>query len=351
MVNEASVLVHLGGGMGDVLLATPMMEMLGRAGFAVDVCVQGETRQTADLLQGLPFLRTVSSEPDVFVGNYYGYYIFGDMIKGGPIPFRDRQHAITLHPKWNWLRGHELYSEVEMYTHLARAISPDAPVANIPSVMTSGRVFPEISKRTVVLVPGGQRTLILRTWPYFGDLAKRFDDVAVVGTPSDLDISNRIIFKPWLRKMLQGHLKYRGAAWRLARHFADRHDTPIVFPPHTKNFVGKLSILDTAALIRQAGLVIGNDCGVTHLSVALRQNTLVALGPTSKRRVYPDFWSHVRTVNRNYECQPCQEKNATVRAWFESPTQSFCPHRLRCLDDLTVDEVEKVARQMLTECG
>jgi hypothetical protein len=346
-MTRPAILVHLGGGMGDILLASAMLEMLGRAGHPVDVCVAGETRGTETLIDGLPFLRRVSCDPASFEGEEYGYYIYGDMILGGPIRFRNRETAIVLHPKWDWNQGHKLYSEVEMYTHLARAIAPDAPTVDTPSALAGDRVFSDIGPRTLVLVPGGQRTLILRAWPYFGQLARHFDDVAVVGTPSDLDLANRIIFTPRLRNALGGHLGYRGKVWRIARRFAERHDTPIEFPTHVKNYIGKLSLLETAALLRQAGLVVANDCGIAHLSVALRQKTLVLLGPTSRRRVYPEFWPHVHVIARDFECQPCQEKMASLGVWRESQTQCFCPFHLRCMNELSVERVAETARALL----
>lgn len=348
-MNRPPVLAHLGGGMGDILLATAMLEMLHLAGHPVDLCVSGETRGTQALLDGLPFLRRVDSDPATFVNGEYGYYLFGDMIKSGPIRFRNHANAITLHPKWDWNLGHSLYSEVEMYTHLARAIAPEAPVTNLTSARASDRHFPEIGPRTLVLAPGGQRTLILRAWPYFSELAQHFDDVAVVGAPSDLDLANRIVFAPWQRNLLGQHLSYRGKIWQIVRHFAQRHDAVRQFPAHVKNYIGKLSLPDTAALMHQAGLVVANDCGLAHLSVALRQKTLVLLGPTSRRRVYPDFWPHVHVLARDYDCQPCQEKMASLRVWLESSTQCFCPHRLRCMNTLGVDEVAAKAHVLLGE--
>lgn len=339
MTSARRILVHLGGGMGDMLLATPMLEMLGRGGYVTDLCLQGDTRGVEGLFNGWPYLRTVSSDPAQFAANEYDYYIYGDDVSGRPISFPNRDAAVRLHPMWDWARGHELFSETEMYIDIARAIDPTLPVVTQPSCTASERTFPDVSSATCVLAPGGQRNLIIRKWPKFAQLAERLPDVAIVGTPADLDLANRIVFPHWARRMLGSRLDYRGRTWKLARPFADRHDAQTVFPRHAKDYLGKLSLADTAALIRQAGVFVGNDCGLTHLAVALGKPVIVLLGPSSRRRVYPPFWKNVRIVSRNYDCQPCQETTGSARVWRQSMGQCFCPHRLRCMNDISVEEV------------
>jgi len=339
MSRAKEVLVHLGGGMGDMLMATPMIEMLSRGGYTVDLCLQGDTRGVERLFDGWPFLRSVSPDPARFESNAYGYYIYGDDMAGGPIPFVNRGEAIRLHPMWDWHRGHELFSRVEMFVDLARAIDPSLPVITQPSCATSKRTFDDISSKTCVLVPGGQQNIIIRKWPKFGALAERLSDVAVVGVPSDLDLSNRIVFPRPLRRLLGRRLDYQGSAWRAARPFADRFDDEITFPAHVKNYIGRLSLEDTAALIGLAGIVVGNDCGLTHLAVALGKPVIALLGPTSRRRVFPPIWRNVHVVARNFECQPCQEKVRTLNVWRQSMGQCFCPYRLRCMNEIGVEEV------------
>jgi len=340
---KKDILVHLGGGMGNMLMATPMMEMLGCGGYAVDLCVQGETPKVETIFQGWKPLRKVSSDPSVFENTRYGYYIFGDEVTGRPIMFPGRDDAIFLHPLWDWHVGFEVYSEIELYTNIARAIDPGLPTVTQPGCSHSGRVFDDISDRTCVLIPGGQKQMAIRKWPYYGVLAENIRDIAVVGIPSDLDLSNRIVIPAWLQSLLGRTLSHPGAAWRLARTLSERYDRAIVFPAHAKNYIGKLSLADTAALISQAGYVIGNDCGLTHLAVALGKPTFAVIGPTSRRKVFPAFLKNVHVISLAYECQPCQERR-DLGVWRESAVQCFCPFRLRCMDDLTPDQVLQLVK-------
>src|SRR5208282_643292 len=117
------------------------------------------------IFQGWHPVRTVSRDPSAFEKTHYGYYIFGDEVRGHPIAFPGRNEAIFLHPLWDWHVGFELCSEIELYTNIARAIDPELPLVTQPSCAHSGRGFDDISDTTCVLIPGGQKQMVIRKWP------------------------------------------------------------------------------------------------------------------------------------------------------------------------------------------
>lgn len=338
MSQPNTALVHLGSGMGNMLMATPMLEMLAKGGYTVDLCLQGETPKVDTLFHGWPYVRTVSTEQAPFLDIDYALYIYGFEVHGDPIPFKNFADAVVLHPMWDWQKGFQLHSEIELYSNLAKFIVPNVEVVTQTGCAPSDRVFDDIDSDTCVLVPGGGMQMIIRKWGGYGELAKQIKNVAVVGLPADLDHSNRVVFPDACKKIFGKTLTYQGKAWRLARHFAQRYDAPIEFPAHIKNYIGKLSLADTAALIKQAGYVVGNDCGVTHMAVALGKPVFPILGPTSRRKVFPHFLNNVSIISANYECQPCQE-NSALGVWREDRSQCFCPYRLRCMEDVTVAQV------------
>lgn len=333
-----AVLVHLGSGMGNMLMATPMMQMLSENGYKVDLCLQGETKDVEKLFMGWPHIRSVSSSQDQFLNEAYDVYIYGFEVKGQPIRFTNFQDAVILHPLWDWDHGFELHSEIELYTNLARLMFPGARVVTQTGCSTSSEVFPDITENTCVLVPGGGKQMIIRKWGGYGELANHLDDVAMIGLPSDLDLSNRIKFPGWVQTVFGSTLDYQGRAWHLARNFSDRQDQEFEIPGHVKNYIGKLTLDQTAALIKQAGIVVGNDCGVTHLAVALGKPVFAIVGPTSTRKVFPDFLENVTLINKNYDCQPCQEK-PKLGVWRENKARHFCPFRIRCMEDITAEDV------------
>jgi len=86
-----------------------------------------------------------------------------------------------------------------------------------------------------------------KRWPYFAELAAAFSDVVVVGTPDDLR----------------------------------QHDNvPMNFPPHVRSLVGQLSLRETAELMAAAGVVVGNDSGLSHIAAAVGTPTIMLFGPT-----------------------------------------------------------------------
>lgn len=338
MPNQKTVLVHLGSGMGNMLMATPMMEMLSRGGYKVDLCLQGQTPKVDTLFKRWPHVRTVASDQTPFLDQQYNIYIYGFEVDGDPIHFKNFDNAVVLHPIWDYRKGCGLHSEIELYSNLAKFIVPEIDVVTQTSCTASERIFDDITEDTCVLIPGGDMKLILRKWTQYGELAKQIKNVAVVGLPADLDLSNRIIFPDWCKKIFGNTLQYQGKAWHFARNFAERHDNKITFPKHVKNYIGQLSLEDTAALIKQAGYIIGNDCGVTNIAVALGKPVFVILGPTSRRKIFPDFLNNVSIISESFDCQPCQE-NTKSGIFYENKSQCFCPYSIRCMENISVDKV------------
>jgi len=348
MNGNKKALVHLGSGMGNMLMATPMIEMLSKGGWQIDLCLQGETPKVETLFNRWPAIASVSCSQSPFVSKEYALYIYGFEVNGGPIHFKNFDDATVLHPMFDWQRGYQLYSEIELYSHLARCIVPDVPVSTQTHCVGSERKFDDITPNTAVLVPGGGMQMIIRKWGGYGHLAEKLKDVAVVGLPADLDHSNRLIFPQWARKYFGNMLNYQGRGWKMARYFAERFDEEIVFPSHVKNYIGKLSLEDTAALISQAGYVIGNDCGVTHMAVALGKPVFPVLGPTSRNKVFPDFLSNVTVVSKSFDCQPCQEKQS-LGVWKENRAQAFCPYGIRCMEEITPHDVIQTVETSLNK--
>lgn len=346
MSGNKRALVHLGSGMGNMLMATPMIETLSNGGWQIDLCLEGETPNVETLFNRWSPVETVSSNQAPFIPKEYELYIYGFEVNGDPVRFKNFSNAIVLHPMFDWQKGYQLYSEIELYSHLARCVVPNTPLSTQTCCVGSDRIFDDITPDTAVLVPGGGLQMIIRKWGGYGHLAEKLKDVAVVGLPADLDHSNRLVFPEWARKIFGNMLNYQGRGWKIARRFAERYDEEVVFTTHVKNYIGELSLEDTAALISQAGYVIGNDCGVTHMAVALGKPVFPILGPTSRRKVFPSFLNNVTVISRQFDCQPCQEK-PSMRVWRENRAQAFCPFGIRCMEAITVDDVIETVESSL----
>ncbi len=103
-----------------------------------------------------------------------------------------------------------------------------------------------------------------------------------------------------------------------------------LFSKQTVSLVGKLSILQTASLLRKASLFVGNDSGIMHLAAAAGAPLVAIFGPQSPGKFGP--WSSQATLlYKKFPCSPCRQKFFTECA--PSPRK-----RPACVETITVDE-------------
>jgi ADP-heptose:LPS heptosyltransferase len=293
-----SVLVHLAAGIGNIVLATPLLVALNEIGFSVDVRLDADYPATIELLENWSVVRSISADSRM------------------PRRFCEYARVIPAIPPFYWSRFAHLYrrcsaavprpadslfamDEQTYYMSFARALgysSHATPPCQLP-IAPSDEFG--IGASTVVLAPGCKTgEMAAKRWPYFPELAERFEEVAVVGTRDDLP--------------------------------------PRPFPPHTRNFIGRLSLRSTAELLASAGIVIGNDSGLSHIAGAVGTPSLLLFGPTSERALgrIPNTSKALRT---GLQCEPC---------WTTARLKA-CQGRVDCLLSLSVDTVEAYAREML----
>jgi len=105
---------------------------------------------------------------------------------------------------------------------------------------------------------------------------------------------------------------------------------------HFIDLAGKVDLLTAFACLKRARLFIGNDSGAMHLAAASGCPTLGLFGPSDERH-YAPWGEHARLVRgpRDFE---------QIRAVDPQLDQALC-HMM----DLTVETVEKAARDLLAE--
>ena len=101
-----------------------------------------------------------------------------------------------------------------------------------------------------------------------------------------------------------------------------------------------LSVPQLAALLERASLVVSNDSGPAHVAAALGVPVVAVYGPET-----PEFYGLIgkrtRTIYHKTECSPCM--NVYNAKAFS------CPFNACCMDQISVDEVVGVSRQLLGE--
>jgi ADP-heptose:LPS heptosyltransferase len=302
MARDKVVLVHLASGIGNIVLATPLLLIVSRD-YIVDAIIDGDYVDTAELFVGWGALRRV----------YNG--------AKGERPHSNYDHVIPAIPPFYWDRYRRRYGatsncvsrpcdslfykdEQEYYLEFARRLGCDTSNPSYyflpcPPVSHYG-----IAATTVVLAPGSKTgEMAFKRWPYFPSLAERFEDVAVIGTADDL---------------------YRNDA------------SKITFPNHVRVLTGRLSIRETAEALATAGAVVANDSGLGHIAGATGVSTILLFGPTPDRSL-GRFPPNVKIIRAAMSCSPC---------WFGARF-SACSHRIECLDRISVETVARELRSVL----
>ena len=315
-------LVHLASGVGNIVLATPLLIALDELGCEVHVFLDADYAQTADLLRpwsvvhsvhggGLaelaPLLRAESGsagEWDVIVPAAPPFYWprFARAY-AGPVAQAAGRARVLPRPRERLFAADEQafylsFAHTLGYPNVARPM-PYLPIAPRESETRVG-------ERTVVLAPGCKTgTMAAKRWPWFAQLAERFDDVVVVGTGDDLSR-------------------------------ADLSGPPLRFPPHVRSFIDRLTLRETAELMTGAAVVVGNDSGLSHIAAACGVATVMLFGPTDDRCLGP-LPPNATVLRAGLPCEPC---------WTAAPLAA-CAKRVDCLARLDVDRVERTVRGLL----
>lgn len=98
--------------------------------------------------------------------------------------------------------------------------------------------------------------------------------------------------------------------------------------PGVINLAGKTSLLQTAAILKSAALLVSGDSGILHIAVGLDIPTVSLFGPGIASKWAPRGKKHV-VINHQLPCSPCTKFGTTPP----------CPIKAKCITDISVDEV------------
>lgn len=80
----------------------------------------------------------------------------------------------------------------------------------------------------------------------------------------------------------------------------DKHDTPVI------NLAGKVSLLETAALMDHCSIIVTNDSGLMHIACARKRPVVAIFGPTTRELGFFPYGIHSTVVeNTGLPCRPC----------------------------------------------
>lgn len=95
------------------------------------------------------------------------------------------------------------------------------------------------------------------------------------------------------------------------------------------NLAGKLSLLESAALLKKSKWVVSNDSGLMHLAQSQKTPVVAIFGPTVKEFGFFPLPGKAAVVETNLSCRPCTKMGANA-----------CPKgHHRCMKDISADRV------------
>jgi heptosyltransferase-2 len=98
------------------------------------------------------------------------------------------------------------------------------------------------------------------------------------------------------------------------------------------DFTGKTRLLQLSALLERCQLLVTNDTGTMHMATAIGTPVVALFGSTDPITTSPWGDGHV-VINKFVSCSPCMKR--------------ICPIDHRCMELITVDEVEEAVNLKL----
>ena len=136
------------------------------------------------------------------------------------------------------------------------------------------------------------------------------------------ELGKRLADKWQAKVLLFGKVEERPIVYEVLRHLGAKGI----------DLTGKTGLLQLAALLERCTLLVTNDTGTMHIATAVGTPVVALFGPTPRLRTGPWGEGHV-VVSKDAPCSPCWKR--------------VCPTDHRCMEGITVEEVEEVADQQL----
>jgi lipopolysaccharide heptosyltransferase II len=329
--------------LGDILLTTPVLRLLRdhlpqaqidvlvkpayqdllRAHPCVDRLILFDARQT--LWQTLRALRR--TRYDVVLDLHRtlrSCLLYGGLAARRKLAYGKRtlRRALLVHLGWNTLRA--MTPVPELYAVPLRRLGITEPLPGMEMHLDPGslqtmqaylaRELPAACGRPLLALAPGAHWLTKR-WPVerFAVVAQELadtHDAAVVILGGEEDVS-------------------------LARDLCRRLSAPVC------DSSGKLSLMQTAALLQQCRLLLSNDSGLMHMAVALSVPVVAIFGPTVQEFGFYPFRARAQVVSTALACRPCSTKGS-----------ARCPQEHHgCMQQVTSTQVLSVVQNMWRQEG
>ena len=293
-----TVLFVLGGGIGNIVQATPAIKAIAKSGFTVDLLLHCNSSKDVKDIFSIPQVRSVWLDQP-------GHRKWTYQLRGPFTPGRVYGVEKCFRSRVDYAQH---IPEAEVYYDLAKQIGVKVPMEDVSINVGISGPDPEKLGETVAIYPGSKINWAMKRWDKYDELAIHFRNVVLVGSKTDI----------------QGHGK---PAWIKKRWN---------WPDHVKVQIGTLQ--ETAHLISKCKMFVGNDGGLAHVAAATGIPTFVVFGPSSVVKNKP-YSKRAHAIHLDIPCRPCQFKKGPDGKEIFGDNKATCPYNLKCLRNLEVEHV------------
>ncbi|MHA1949702.1 MAG: glycosyltransferase family 9 protein [Candidatus Thorarchaeota archaeon] len=293
-----TVLFVLGGGIGNIVQATPAIKAVSERGYTVDLLLHCNSSKDVVEIFSIPEVRSVFL--DKTDNSKYDYQLRGPFTPG---KIHNANRNINTRVKYA-----QHIPESEVYYDLAKQIGITKPMGDVSVNVGTTGPDPEKPGETVAIYPGSKHNWAMKRWDKYDELAKHFDSVLLVGSKKDIYSQGD---PAWIKK---------NWSW----------------PKHVKVQIG--SLRETAYAISKCKMFIGNDGGLAHVSAATGIPTFVIFGPSSVIKNKP-YSKKAYAIAIDIPCRPCQFSKGLDGNQIFGGDKASCPHDMKCMRDLEVNKV------------
>lgn len=287
------ILFCLGGGIGNIIQATPAIQLLASANFEIYIKIYNSTENLENLLNLKKVVKVFShkEKPNL---------IFDFQLNGIFTPKESYSKKI-FRSKINYAQH---IPESKVYENLCNQIGIKG---NLPYAKVSlNKHNITLDKNAVAIYPGCKPDWSMKKWDKFDELSKCFENVVLVGTKEDINLQGTWIKKEWSWKENIKH---------------------VIFP-----------IDQMAYYISNCSMFIGNDGGLSHVAAATGIKTFIIFGPSSHIKNKP-FTKNSFVIRKNMSCQPCQFKKGIDGLQIFDSGKYNCYNDMSCMRELTINDV------------
>lgn len=225
---------------------------------------------------------------------------------------------LTDSPRWVPDRP-EIESRRSILETLGLSVDRSAmlPRLTVPSNLTAEQILGESYKYIVIHLTAGTRA---KEWPvehWARLIANLLDNpprslpspkIVLVGIAADHIIGENV------EKLVAGPAR-------------------VASPARVENWIGRLSLVELAAVLDRATLMIGADSGPAHMAAAVGTPTVVLFSGTNCQAQWRPPGEHVTVLAHDVPCRPCHQKKA-------------CPIAAHpCMTGITPEQVAEAVRK------